>query len=250
MLKPALSTYLDTESSGSFSLHSNESSSHRPNLAVLRPSTPLTTENLQYHSLCTAQELGSEDLVRRFQASLDREKMMSPTSSTFKRSKRSRSSMSQDTFIESPQHSIFPYHNDSFMLPTTPRSSSNSTRSPWASSTVVGEMSFETSRARAAALGADRPATKSDPSLLLLTSKSHTAVSANTKRTSLPHDSELKLLYTEARRPSKLSVTISKLLQWLTPTGAYISKLAYPYGRLIAARFPFQTDLLASMHSL
>jgi hypothetical protein len=225
MLKPALSTYLDTESSSSYSLHSNTSSSHRPNSSVLRPSTPLTTENLQYHSQCTAHESDSEELVRRFQASLNREKIISPPSATFRRSKRSRSSMSQDTFIESPQQSIFPYHNDSFMLPTTPRSSSNSTRSPWASSTVVGEMSFETSRARAAALGADRPATKSDPSLLLLTSKSHTAdVSTNTKRASLPHDSELKLLYTEARRPSKLSVTISKLLQWLTPAGVKTRK--------------------------
>ncbi|KAI8578220.1 hypothetical protein K450DRAFT_247824 [Umbelopsis ramanniana AG] len=226
MLKPALSTYLDTESSGSSSLYSSTLSLHRPNSSALRPLTPLTTENLHYHSRYTAEESSPEELVRRFQASLDREKMISPTSSTFRRSKRSRSSMSQDTFIETPQYSMFPYHNDSFMLPTTPRSSSNSTRSPWASSTVVGEMSFETTRARAAALGADRPATKSDPSLLLLTSKSHhtAAFSANTKRASLPHDSELKLLYTEARRPSKLSVTISKLLQWLTPAGVKTRK--------------------------
>ncbi|KAG2183873.1 hypothetical protein INT44_008884 [Umbelopsis vinacea] len=225
MLKPELSNYLDTESSGSSSLHSIPLSLHRPKASALRPLTLLTTENLRYHSQCTAQESSPEELVRRFQESLDREKMISPTSSTYKRSKRSRSSMSQDTIIETPQHSMFPYHNDSFMLPTTPRSPSNSTRSPWASSTVVGEMSFETSRARAAALGADRPATKSDPSLLLMTSKSHnTAFGTNPRRASLPHDSNLKLLYTEARRPSKLSVTISKLLHWLTPAGVKTRK--------------------------
>ncbi|KAH8550350.1 hypothetical protein BGW37DRAFT_498993 [Umbelopsis sp. PMI_123] len=224
MLNPALSTYLDNESSGSSSVKSN-TSSRNLRLAALRTSTPLTTENLQYHSIYAAQSACSEDIIRRFQASLDREQVISPTSSTFRRSRRSRSSVSQDTFIESPQYSIFPYHNDSFMVPASPRSSSNLMRSPWASSsTVVGEMSFETSRARAVALGVDRLATKSDPNLLDMSSKPYLNTGGgNTKhikkRASMPHDNELKLLYTEARRPSRLSVTISKLLQWLTPAG-------------------------------
>lgn len=216
MLKHALSTYMETECSDSTSFPSSVPSS--PGLCTIdtRPRTPLTAENLKYHAMYITDEDASENLMKRFQASLDREQLVSPTPSTLKRSKRSRSSLSQDTFIESPQHSLFPYHNDSFMLPTA-SCSSNSIKSPWASSTVVAEstMTLDSSRGRLPVPAVDRPPT---PAAALPAISSKSQIKKYTSAKSLPNDAELTLLYVEAR-PTKLSLTLGKILQWLTPAG-------------------------------
>lgn len=218
MLKHSLSSYLDTESSGSFSFQSSVPSSPGLSIDDNRPRTPLTTENLKYHAMYAAQGSGSKDLIQRFQASLDREQMVSPTPSVLKRSKRSRSSSSKDIFIESPQHSLFPYHNDSFILPAA-SCSSNSIKSHWASSIAAESTSrIKSSRTRISVPAVERLTAKTtSKNPTLHSGKRHLKkqVSAMT----LPNEADLKLLYVEAR-PTKLSLTTSKLLQWLTPSVA------------------------------
>ncbi|KAG2175542.1 hypothetical protein INT43_001189 [Umbelopsis isabellina] len=210
MMQSSYSSYLETESSSSSSIKYS-----RPLTPICiveeRPSTPLTAENLQFHSRSTLKYDEAYDAMKKFQASLNRDLRTSASVGALKRPKRSRSSMSLDTIIEAPQFSMFPYHNDSFLLPT-PTSSANSLRSPCSSSIIQTESMLtidSSSRGRFPRSAKDRPATANTSDAKSKQSfKEHVSSNSSTDQP--------QLLYVEAR-PSKLSLTLSKLLQWLNP---------------------------------
>ncbi|KAM3588440.1 hypothetical protein VKS41_000885 [Umbelopsis sp. WA50703] len=209
MMKSSYSNYLETESSSSSS-----SKYSRPPMTPVcivddRPSTPLTAENLKYHAMSTFKFDESYDVMKKFQASLNRGLRTSASTGALKCPKRTRSSLSLDTIIEAPQFSMFPYHNDSFLLPT-PSSSANSLRTPCSSSIIHTEsmLTVDSSRGRLPRSAKDRPATAN-------TSEAKPKQSFRERVSSSPTDHP-QLLYVEAR-PSKLSLTISKFLQWLNP---------------------------------